>query len=388
MFRKLHRAIMSVGAFIVNPVRFMRQAARQSIKTVREVKQQTKAETVATRTVMTDTGERITIPEPEPIRPKPVSENRNTSNNERGPSYPEPPYMRPQSQSPQNSGTHANHAATAQSAKPRKRPEDILAEINSMVGLAEVKKEMQSLFYTIKSQEARRKAGTPSKVPGRYHLALLGNPGTGKTTVARKISQFYHAAHIVRTSKFREVAREELLGKYQGHTEDLMKNLVADALDGVLFIDEAHNLFMPGSDTDYGKHVIHALIRAMENHRDRLVVILAGYPRPMERFLTEGDPGLDRRIRKRITFADYSLEELIQIFYISAASEGFRVHDSARSSLINAVKDVSDKRTATFGNASEMEKLVTRCVDMHGERIHRRDIAADNWLMPEDFPLK
>ena len=265
-------------------------------------------------------------------------------------------------------------------AEPVKTVEELLAELDALTGLENVKGEIHRQAAVLRVEGLRKKAGLESPTITR-HLVFNGNPGTGKTTVARLVAGIYRALGLLTKGQLVEVDRSELVAGYLGQTAAKTAEVVASAVGGVLFIDEAYSL----SGDQYGKEAIDTLVKEMEDKRNDLVVIVAGYPLPMAIFISE-NPGLESRFRTTIDFADYTDDELVEIFgsMVGAADYDAGEPVLARLREILAATD----RGPSFGNARFVRNLMEAAIGRHAWRL--RDIAEPTveqlrTLLPEDL---
>ena len=200
-----------------------------------------------------------------------------------------------------------------------------------------------------------------------YHMVFSGNPGTGKTTIARMLAQLYKAIGVLKEGQLVEVDRSGLIAGYQGQTAIKTQEVIQSAIGGVLFIDEAYALVESDNDT-YGKECIATILKAMEDHRDELIVIVAGYDDLMEKFI-DSNPGLKSRFNKYIHFPDYTGEEMMDIFRIRCKSNGYETEAEAEKLLLAVFNDMYDTRDENFGNGRTVRNIFEKIINCQATRL-------------------
>ena len=234
---------------------------------------------------------------------------------------------------------------------------ELLAELDrDLVGLAPVKTRIREIAAHLLVSRARATLGLASSAP-TLHMAFTGNPGTGKTTVALRMAGILHRLGYVRKGHLVSVTRDDLVGQYIGHTAPKTKEVLKRAMGGVLFIDEAYYLYRPENEKDYGQEAIEILLQVMENQRDDLVVILAGYADRMQTFFS-ANPGFRSRIAHHVDFPDYDDADLLRIAELVAEREGYRFDDGARAALVDYV--AARRRQPDFANARSIRNAFDR----------------------------
>lgn len=281
----------------------------------------------------------------------------------------------------QNEETQYAEENTVSTAVPvvenRLLEDDLFSELENLTGLQEVKKEVSSIINLLKLQKIRKEKGLP-ELPISRHLVFSGNPGTGKTTVARLLAQIYHELGVLSKGQLIEVDRSELVGGYVGQTAIKTQGVIQQALGGVLFIDEAYTLARGNDSNDYGQEAIDTILKAMEDHRDNLVVIVAGYPDLMERFVNS-NPGLKSRFNKYIYFEDYTPEELLEIFDSMCKKSGLTATQDTRDLVLKHFEKEYANRNETFANGREVRNFFEKTVVNQANRL-----AQESYIDDED----
>ncbi|MGK7958565.1 MAG: AAA family ATPase [Crocosphaera sp.] len=245
--------------------------------------------------------------------------------------------------------------------------ETILKDLNALIGLNTLKEEVKGYINFIKIQNLRKQQGL-SGIPITLHSVFCGSPGTGKTTVARLMGKIYKELGILKKGHLIETDRSRMVAGYIGHTAKQVDEIVESALDGVLFIDEAYTLKPVDAGNDFGQEAIDILLKRMEDYRNRLVVIVAGYGDEMTRFVNS-NPGLKSRFSRYFYFEDYSTQELLSIFNIFCEQHHYTLTQAAKEVLLTRFKKLYNNRDKSFGNGRLVRNMFEKAIEKQANRI-------------------
>ena len=297
----------------------------------------------------------------------------------------EPSFVEKHSAQVQTSGGSTS-APKAEEKEPEKPNfDELLEQLDSLVGLETVKKEVKNLINLVKVRKLRKENDLPVP-PMSFHMVFLGNPGTGKTTVARLISGLYAAIGVLSKGQLVEVDRSGLVAGYVGQTALKTQEVIQSALGGVLFIDEAYSL-SSGGENDFGREAIETLLKAMEDHRDDLVVIVAGYTGPMEKFI-HSNPGLESRFNRYFFFPDYDGNQLTEIFRIQCKKNSYTLTPEADEAALKMFTRLYEERDENFGNGRDVRNCFEDMVVRQSNRVAAMESPSKDDLitvLPEDL---
>ncbi|MBQ1492547.1 MAG: AAA family ATPase [Blautia sp.] len=274
-------------------------------------------------------------------------------------------------------------ASTAEAEPPKKPEKPAMEELDELIGLSSIKKDVKELVDLVKTQTLREKEGLKA-VPVSLHLVFSGNPGTGKTTVARILARLYKEIGALPGGQLVECDRSSLVAGFIGQTAIKTQEKIQEAMGGILFIDEAYTLAKEGQD--YGQEAIDTILKAMEDHRGEFVVIVAGYTELMKKFV-ESNPGLKSRFNKYIEFPDYTREELWEIFALQCKKYEYVLTEEAERLVKERIGQLEKEKGENFANAREIRNLFERIITLQATRIAREekpDAAALKTLEAED----
>lgn len=283
------------------------------------------------------------------------------------------------------SGDEPSTTPNIKNSRQQETVEDIMKELNSLIGLYGVKKLVREIQAFAVIQKKRREENLIAE-PLVFHMIFKGNPGTGKTTVARILGRIFNKIGILEKGHLIEVERADLVGEYIGHTAQKVREQVKKAIGGILFIDEAYSLAR-GGEKDFGKEAIDTLVKGMEDYKDNLILILAGYKDEMEHFIST-NPGLKSRFPIIIEFKDYSIDELIKIAEIMVAKRQYKLSMDARRKVLLTLVRKAQGNDYRMGNARLVRNIVETAVRKQAVRlVNKKEISRDDLitLKGEDF---
>lgn len=254
---------------------------------------------------------------------------------------------------------------------------DYVQELNNLVGLTRVKEDIDSLRNLLRIQKMREQSGFPTTTVS-YHCVFTGNPGTGKTTVARIVAGIYKELGVLKKGHLVEVDRSKLVAEYVGQTAVKTNKVIDEALDGVLFIDEVYSLL--GGENDFGAEAVSTLLKRMEDDRERLVVILAGYTDEIRGFI-KSNPGLQSRFNRYIQFDDYSVEELLKIFKFNLRKSHYKIKRDALDELQIRIEQAVRHKDRHFGNARYCRNIFEKIIQNQANRLAKMEYIDNDQLV-------
>jgi stage V sporulation protein K len=272
----------------------------------------------------------------------------------------------------------AQEGTTVRQAEERESIEQVFSELNSLVGMEKIKKLVTEINAYIMIQQERRNRGLVAE-PMVLHMIFKGNPGTGKTTVARILGRAFKKIGLLSKGHLIEVERADLVGEFIGHTAQKTRDVIKKAIGGILFIDEAYSLAR-GGEKDFGKEAIDTLVKAMEDNKDDLILILAGYKGEMEIFL-KSNPGLRSRFPIQLEFPDYKIEELFEIGQSMLSSREYVLTAGARTKIREILYDQADSNELITGNARFIRNLIERAIRKQALRLSKSPVITTESLM-------
>ena len=297
----------------------------------------------------------------------------------------EPSFVEKHKLQTQTAGGEKSAEGQAETRTEKPDFDELMAQLEELVGLEDVKKDIKNLVNLMKVRKLREQNDLPVP-PMSLHMVFMGNPGTGKTTVARIVSGLYAAIGVLEKGQLVEVDRSGLVAGYVGQTALKTQEAIKRALGGVLFIDEAYSL-SSGGENDFGREAIETILKAMEDHRKELIVIVAGYTGPMEKFLSS-NPGLESRFNKYFFFPDYNGEQLMAIFRSQCKKNGYTLTEESEKAAVALFTELYENRSDNFGNGRDVRNCFEDMVVRQSNRVAQLENPTKEDLMavlPEDL---
>jgi len=275
--------------------------------------------------------------------------------------------------------SQANEQTGTKKASKNETIDEIISDVEKLIGLDNIKDEIKSVVNSLQVQRLRVSAGLPNAEISN-HMVFYGNPGTGKTTIARKLGEVYRYLGVLSKGHFVETDRSGLVGGYLGQTAIKTAEVLESALGGILFIDEAYSLSSKDGNDQYGQEAIDTLLKYMEDHRDDLIVIVAGYEKPMGLFI-QSNSGLKSRFNKYFYFNDYSEDELFKIFVLTAEQGNYFLDSDAEQHLRQIIGEIIKRKAENFGNGRTIRNLFEKSIQNQANRIMRQSMSGKSELM-------
>ncbi len=279
----------------------------------------------------------------------------------------------------QNEGLEREEVKQEEAQKeeaPKEETKSGREQLEELIGLDNIKHDVEELSSLMKIQKMREEKGMKA-VPTSLHLVFAGNPGTGKTTVARILAQLYKEIGVLSKGQLVEVDRSGLVAGYVGQTAIKTQEKIEEAMGGILFIDEAYTLAKEGND--YGQEAIDTILKAMEDHRKDFIVIVAGYTEPMKKFV-ESNPGLKSRFNKYLYFEDYTAEELTKIFHLQCEKYSYHMSDEVKAKTEELIRELEENKDDNFANAREVRNLFEDIITNQARRVAKIEDPTDEEL--------